>query len=81
MVQWRTLVAGAMMLGSSLAVAGLAVAGETAEQWVQKMLSAALAACTAAALSAGLRPQADMQSAAAMPNMMATPRREPAVFI
>ena len=36
MVQWRTLVAGAMMLGSSLAVAG-----ESAEQWVQKMLSAA----------------------------------------
>jgi len=36
MVQWRTLVAGAMMLGSSLAMAG-----ESAEQWVQKMLSAA----------------------------------------
>lgn len=36
MVQWRTLVAGAMMLGSSLAVAA-----ESAEQWVQKMLSAA----------------------------------------
>lgn len=37
MEQWRKLVAGAMMLGSSLAMA----AEESAEQWVQKMLSAA----------------------------------------
>lgn len=36
MVQWRKLVAGVMMLGSSLAMAE-----ESAEQWLQKMLSAA----------------------------------------
>ncbi|HVL02252.1 MAG TPA: sigma-E factor regulatory protein RseB domain-containing protein, partial [Dongiaceae bacterium] len=41
MVQWRTLVAGAMMAGSLVMESTLAMAGENAEQWVQKMLSAA----------------------------------------
>ncbi len=36
MVQWRKLMAGVLMLGSSLAMAE-----ESAEQWLQKMLSAA----------------------------------------